>query len=390
MKSTRACGQPGWRRLWAGAIAGALLLAACGGGVGTGGTGSFASGPITGFGSVIVNDIVFDDSAAAVQDGDGNSRARADLGLGMTVEIDGGAIQAASAKASLVRFDSALVGPVETVNVAAGSFTLLGQVVTVDDTTVFDAPLAGRLALLVPGRVVEVYALFDAASQRYRATRVEPRAGAAPYRLRGIVTQVDAAGQALRIGNGWFAYVGAAALPSDLAPGQFVRLALRTIPLAGGRWAVASFSPALRALPELETTVIKGLVNSVAGSASFQVDGRAVDASAAQFTGGALVLGSRVEVEGVVRGGVLRASRVGLRSDDEERERGFELHGMIESVDPVQRSFVLRGLTIGTSRSDLRYENGGAADLEAPRRVEVKGQLAANGAGIEATRIRFK
>ncbi len=67
------------------------LLAACGGGGGvdTGGTGgavpAVASGPITGFGSVIVGGVRFDDSSAEVEDLDGTRRSRDELRLGMTV-----------------------------------------------------------------------------------------------------------------------------------------------------------------------------------------------------------------------------------------------------------------------------------------------------------------
>ncbi|MGE5115419.1 MAG: hypothetical protein ACM3N6_02890, partial [Betaproteobacteria bacterium] len=52
------------------ALAGAGLVS-CGGGVGTGGTGSYGSGPVSGFGSIFVGDIEFDDSAAAIVDDDG-------------------------------------------------------------------------------------------------------------------------------------------------------------------------------------------------------------------------------------------------------------------------------------------------------------------------------
>src|SRR6478609_9453528 len=76
-----------------------LLLAACGGGVDSGGTGapaesSSASGPITGFGSVIVNGVHFDDSNAGITDGEGMARQRQDLKLGMTTVIKGSAFVA--------------------------------------------------------------------------------------------------------------------------------------------------------------------------------------------------------------------------------------------------------------------------------------------------------
>jgi len=371
----------------------ALLLAACGGGggVGSGGTGGAACGAIAGFGSVIVNDIVFDDSAADVRDGSDTARARSELRLGMTVEVDSDAIVAGAARASRIRFDSALVGPVAGVDVAADRFTVLGQVVTVDETTVFDDRLAGRLSRLSPGARVEVYALYDAALQRYRASRVDLVVGEPPaYRVRGVASAVDRGARTLQIGSATFAYDRATGVPADLADGQFVRLSLPAAPSIGGRYEVTAFGTALSGVPELDGVVIKGLVSRLASAASFAVDGRPVDASAAQFDGGTPALGLRVEVEGTMRGGVLRARTVRLKSDEQERSRGFDLRGPIESVGTtVPRSFVLRGLTVGTARADLRYEDGTAADLVAGRCVEVRALLAVTGASLEATRIKF-
>ncbi|MDH4062195.1 MAG: hypothetical protein OEU94_15415, partial [Aquincola sp.] len=69
------------------ALASVLLwLAACGGGVetgGTGATGAFIEGPITGFGSIIVEGVRFDESAARIEDADGGGIVRDALRLGM-------------------------------------------------------------------------------------------------------------------------------------------------------------------------------------------------------------------------------------------------------------------------------------------------------------------
>ena len=368
-----------------------LLLAACGGGVGTGGTGSFASGPITGFGSVIVNGIAFDDGDATVEDGDGGRRGQDELRLGMTVEIDGDAIAGGRARARRIRFDSALVGPIDSVHAGSASFTMLGQTVTVDDTTVFDERLIGRLALLLPGGCAEVYALYDPALERFRATRVEARLCAATllYRVRGVVAQLDRNEKTFRIGGAVFDYSLALGDRSNLEDGRFGRVAVQKTPRPDGSWAVVGFSAAQQSVDDRDEVVIKGLVSTWTSRTSFSIDGRPVDASAAQVDG-VPALGARVEVEGPVRGGVLRATKVRVRSDDDERERGFELRGAIESVNAAQGTFVLRGLTVGTSRSDLRYDNGGPADLAPGRRVEVRGVLDSNGTALEATRIKFE
>ena len=144
----------------------AAFLASCGGGVGTGGTGgdatAYAAGPITGFGSVFVGGVRFEDSAATVEDADGRGRSRDELRLGMTVEIDSSAISTDSngstASARRIQFESEIQGLVGLVNLNASTFTVLGQTVLVDATTVFDDRIAGGLAGLSTVPAVEVYA----------------------------------------------------------------------------------------------------------------------------------------------------------------------------------------------------------------------------------------
>ncbi|MBL8287688.1 MAG: hypothetical protein JNL85_06880 [Rubrivivax sp.] len=380
-------------RLALGGSAGAAALAAlgplagCGGGVGEGGTG-YASGPITGFGSVIVNDIVFDDSGASVEDGEGTARARSELRLGMVVEIDSGAIAGGNARASRVRFDSAVLGPVQSVE--ADGFIVLGQRVAVDATTVYDDALAAGLAALAVGQVVEVYGLFDAGIGRFRATRVERRSSPPLlYRLRGFVADLIGPGT-LRIGTAFFSYAAGSA-PAGLAAGSFVRLWVSTTPDLLGRWPVQRFGVAERVLPDIDGVSLKGYVTHFASPASFRVDGRQVDASAAVVSGGALALGARVEVGGSLRSGVLVASEVRVRSDQAESEREFDLRGPIERVAADRTSIDVRGVTIGLTRPGLVYIDGTPAQLTVGRSVEVRGVVSVgNGARLDATLVRFR
>jgi hypothetical protein len=377
----------------------ALLAAGCGGGVGSGGTGSFASGPITGFGSVIVNNVRFDDGAAAVEDGDGERRSNSDLRLGMTVEIDSSAFMTdatgVSASASRIRFDSELRGPVASVDVAGNAFSLLGQRVTVDSTTVF-AEAPGALVSMAPGALVEVFAVFDPAAARYRAKRVAMAAAGATAQLRGPVAQLDVATQTLRLGSGsgsaTYSYAGATGVPATLAVGQFVRLRVATSVLPSGRWQVLSFGTALQPLVDADGASLKGLITAFTSATSFSVNGRPVDATNASFPDGraGLALGVRVETEGSLRNGTLRATKVSIESDAQESEHDFELHGAVESVNAAAKTFGLRGQTVSTARSDLRYENGNATNLVVGRRVEVKGRLSSDGLRIEATKISFE
>ena len=371
----------------------AALVVACGGGVGSGGTGGFASGPISGFGSVIVNAVRFDDTLAVVVDGDGATRTREDLRLGMTVDVDSGAITTTltgqTASAHRIAFDSALRGSVTLVDKGNSAFNLLGQRVRVDATTVFDERLVNALNGLAVGSMLEVYAVFDAASGSYRATRVEPASTSASLLLRGPIAQLDATAKTLRVGTTSYAYGTATGVPADLAAGQFVRLGLATDGEAS--WRVLAFGTALRSLPDAEEAKLEGLISAFTSATAFSINGRPVDASAASFPDGrsGLALGVRVEVEGSLRNGVLIAKEVEIQSDDDERDEGFELEGSITSVAADFSSFVLRGQTVSTQRPGLIYSDGKASDLKVGVKVHVKGVLSADGQRIEATRIEF-
>jgi len=382
------------------ATACSTLLAGCGGGgdggVGTGGTGTYAAGTISGFGSIIVNGVRFDDSSASVLDDDDAARSRDELKLGMTVAIDSDAIRSEasgrSATASRIRIGSELAGPVSAVDSGAGILGVLGQTVRVNALTVFDDRIAGGLAGITVGRTVEVFALYDAASGSYHATRIEARDAGAVWQLRGPVAAIDPALQRLRIGSITFDYAAAAGVPSALAVGDTVRMRVRLVTGPFGGWIVTAFGTGVRTPADRDEAELKGLVSNFASVRQFSVNGLQVDASAASFPDGSagVTAGARVEVKGSLSGGVLRATQVSVESEDEERERGFELKGTISAVDAAAKRLTLRGQVVSWARSDLRLDDGTLADIAVGREVELRAQLSTDRTGLEATRIKFE
>jgi hypothetical protein len=190
----------------------ALLLTACGGGVETGGTGptgSYVEGPISGFGSIVVAGVRFDDAAARIEDADGTLRSRDELRLGMRVEVDAGVIAddgsgGRVATATRVRFAADLLGPVTAAFDAQGLIAVLGQAVRVTPATVVDG-VAGGVPALAVGEIVEVHGFIDRGLllDRYVATRIERRSATPPaFRVRGFVREL--AGSTLRIGGQWY------------------------------------------------------------------------------------------------------------------------------------------------------------------------------------------
>ena len=375
------------------------LVAGCGG-VDSGGTGApssaYASGPITGFGSVIVNGVHFDDRGATVSDTEGNPRSRDELRLGMTTEVRGSAIgtdvdgNAASVASSIV-FGSEILGPLSANDLAARTLTLLGQNVDIATSTVFDTGLTGGQAALVVGDIVEVYGHFDAATGRYAATRVERKTAVVAYRLRGVVSGLDTTAKTFAIGATRISYLGLgpANLPTMLANGAIVRALIALVP-SGPTWNAIRVADGVATIENRAEVTVKGLVSAFTSTTAFSVNGTPVDAHGAVFPNGTtgLGLGTRVEVEGATVGGVLVAARVALVTDGENAGQSFETRGAITALDSVGKTFVVHDVTVSYAGT-IDYRNGSAAELAIGRAVEARGTLSADGTRLQASRITF-
>ena len=380
-------------------LAGVAMLGGCGGvdsgGTGTGASSTYANGPITGFGSIIVNGVRYDDSTASIDDDEGRMRSRDELRLGMRAEVLASAITVSagvsSASAMSIRLQSEIVGPLEAIDRVNARLTVLGQPVAVVATTAFDAALVGGLVALSIGDVLEIYATLDVTSGRFVASRIERRTGATAYRLRGVVATLSLAAKTLSIGGATIDW--SAVAPSDpasaLAPGRFVRATLATTALAG-TWRATALSTAVAKPEDRDVAEVEGRITAFTSPASFALNGIAVDAAAATFPNGSagLALGVRVEVRGSLRSGVLVASRVEIESEEGGPE-AFELHGRIESVDGPAMRFVVRGVTVVWSGT-TRFESSVAGDIIVGREVEVRGRLSSDGQRIDATLIHVE
>ena len=393
------------------ALLSALALVACGGGGSTdsataggnssAGASAFAAGPITGFGSVIVGGVRFDDSKAVITDDDGETYRSDDLRLGMMAEIQSASIvrdaSGARATAAAIRFGSEIVGPVSAIAADGSSIVVLGETVQINTATLFDDRLVGGVKALVAGTsIVEVHGVLDVATGVYVATRIEPKPNAPFYKLRGAVSGIDKTAHTLRIGSGtetvsYDAIV--ASVPAALDNGLLVRVRLQTTRVAG-RWVAVAITSAVRKLENAEEAEIEGKVtaSTFAVDKKFSVNGIAVDASGAAFPYGTagIVVGARVEVKGAAVGGVVIATTVEVEDEEEHAAAGFELHGTISSFDASTKTFVLRGVRVGFGTVAVEFRKGTAADLANGKKVEVKGLRSADGITLNATRIGFE
>jgi hypothetical protein len=388
------------------AMLAAVGLSACGGGgdggggspiagVGVGGTGSFTVGRVSGFGSIIVNQVRFDDSKAELRDMDGNLVTPDRLKLGMVVAVTGSPITAASAgnlataTANSVRFGSELEGPIS--SAVTNSLVVLGQTVRVDATTILDLGLrSGGLSALRAGDVVEVYGFVNPESNEMIATRIELEDDADDYKIQGLVASLDTAGKQFQIGTLRISYVGTPNLPANLANGQMVRVKLARTP-NGALWSAVRLQTEERSVDDVNEAEIEGLVTAFINATTFSVNGIPVNASAARFDGGPVALNRRVEVEGRIENGVLIAREVEIDTDDrdiDQEDDEFELTGSISGLNTGNKTFVVRGVTVDYN-GNVRFDDGTAAMLVNGRVVEVSGTYDAVNNRIAATEIDF-
>ena len=382
------------------ALASAMALAGCGGGgggdnvagVSSGGTGSFSTGAISGFGSIIVAGVRFDDSkASTVRNDDDNTDLRGQLKLGMVVRVKGQAKSSdgLSADADMIEVRSELLGPISSIDTAAKKLVVLGQTVTLTATTIFEDGLPGITALRI-GDIVELHGFSEPETNSLRATRVERKllANVKAFKIQGAIRNLTP--QTFSIGTPaapaqlTVAYTGADLGGLTLTDALVVRIQLSTAASGGTRIATRIRANEIEAR-EVEDADVEGTITSFTSNSSFSVNGLPVNASGVAVPTG-LGLGVHVDVEGSLVGGVLIATQVEI--EDESDPLKFELNGTISALDSAAKTFVLRGVTVGFSGPVL-FKEGIAADLSnvGGQSVKVKGLLSADGNRVNASEI---
>jgi len=132
----------------------------------------------------------------------------------------------------------------------------------------------------------------------------------------------------------------------------------------------------------------EGAITDFVSVASFKVVGRKVNAGSARFENGVagdLRDGRRVEVEGVLAGDVLMATKVAFVADDPTMPLSGSVEGTINDF-VSQAKFKVDGQPVDATQA--RFENGAATDLANGRRVGVVG--AVTGGVFVASTVEFK
>ncbi len=386
------------------------LLVSCGGGggVGSGGTGATASGTVTGFGSVIVDGVRFDDSKASVSiersaDDNSNGGARAEVKLGHQLVFSFDGKNENEGVARSISIEPTLIGLMTAKAPDGSTITVLGREIAIN-TNAANGPvtvLERSLSTIGVGTQVEVHAVAGgSASSGLLATRVEVTTSL-PLRVSGVISGVSTASGVTSMSvAGVIVLVptGASVVPAGttLTNGQ-------SVAVFADRFGFNEVTSALTASRVRVAVRKAGTVDDYLGGVitnlnetakTFTLGGLTVSYKLAVISPSTATLVNNVtyvRVRGSLssNGQQLEASKVQLRSAESEAE----LHGNIAAFTPAASAsapatFTLRDVVVslpaGVTPDFSRCS--GVSALADGLFVEVEGATTAT--GVTATSIK--
>ncbi|MGI9270841.1 MAG: DUF5666 domain-containing protein [Woeseiaceae bacterium] len=379
-----------------------ITLAACGGssqqmaGIDARGNlppvGVVSKGTIAGFGSIIVNGVRYDTSNATIN-ADGSPGVQGDLKVGQVVTVHGTLDNdPGTGVAATVTFDDLVEGPVSAIDTAAGTITVLSQLVIIDADTSFDDNISpASIDGLQINDIVEVSGFF-LADGSISATRIEAKPAGSEFEVTGVVSNLMAT--TFQINN---LVVDFSAAQLDDFPGgtpedgQLVEAKGNSIGGAGQLEATrVEFKGNDLGADDGDQVEVEGFITRFVSATDFDVEGIPITTSGATVfengTSADLAINRKVEVEGRIdANGIITATKIEIKLSNFIR-----IEGMVESLGAS--SVTIFGIQINVD-SLTRYEDKSSADLETfgLANINVGNYLETRGyedaSGVVATRV---
>ncbi len=318
-------------------------------------------GPLTGFGSVIVNGNTYDTSSATFIK-DGQPATQADFAVGHMVVVVGTIDNDdTNAVANTVEFDDNVEGPVSSVDTVTNTLVVLGQTVRITATTSIDDSCPAQLADFINVAAVEVSGPVRADGS-IDATRIECKNLLGELEVTGVVSNLDTTAMTFMI-NALVVDYSAATL-DDFPAGMINNgdpveakdenggglgaggeLLATKVEFKGNRFGI----------DEGDHIEVEGFITRFVSATDFDVSNIPVTTSASTvFEGGTasdLGLNLKVEVEGEFdNAGVLNATKVEIKDATAVR-----VTGLVDQVSGNQLQIL--GITITTDPVKTRFED---------------------------------
>jgi len=351
------------------------------GGIGRNGT---AVGPITNFGSVVVNGVTYNTDNASFTVNDA-AATQADLSVGDVVTVSGTIDDnGTTGTADTVNFDDLVKGPVDSIDLVGNSLVVLGQPVLVSPDTSFDDSFnPASLDGVSIGQIVEVSGQIDA-NDNIVATRIEPKPAGTQFEVHGTVVGLDNVNMLFTL-RGLTVDFSTATLDNfpggQIANGDFVEAKGGSIDGAGQLTATqVELEGLVPGANDGDRVEIEGFITRFVSATDFDVAGLSVTTNASTtFVGGTVAdlgLNIKVEVEGDIdANGLLAATKVDIR-----RAKAVRATANVDSVNAAGNSFVVLGITVTVDaltriedKSDADIDPLNLSDINAGDYVEVRG-----------------
>ncbi len=354
-----------------------LSVTYCGGG-GIDGSGapvenssSASTGPISGFGSVIVNGVRYDTSSATISIS-GSNAIESDLEVGHYVTVIGEInSDNQTGTASEVRFQPRVIGEISTINLVTNQINVLGQLIEITNSTIFDNSIQpDSIDGLTIGQRVRVSGSLDS-NHIVTATRIDQDLSL-ENEIFGRIDSINLITNQLII-NGFVVDFSNAEIEGDLLVGANALVGGTSLndQLIADEIDIMSFS--IGDLENISSLVIAGPISDTESESRFEVnDFPVLITSETIFIGGDAnniredvfveISGTLVSDQGSLDG-VLRADSIEFQVINPAFIFGFiEALDIQDGVIPTA-TFSLSGQTIQTSVNTI-FEDDSDLDLD--------------------------
>lgn len=275
------------------------------------------SGPIDGFGSVIIGGVHYESTNATITV-NGQPGTEANLSVGSYVTLQGSvASDGTQGFANSIVFQPNVCGVISSINTTAETLVVLGQTVLINDDTSFDFAFSPRdISALNIGQKVEVSGPTNASGQIV-ATRIG-LAPKAPLEVVGQVSKLNSQLKTFSINQQLVNYGGMQDAPV-LADGQ--RVILRDAEIVGSELKPKKIDidPGFSAISHMETLVKAGVITKFTSPTDFYVGDVPVTTNdATQYlhtSANALAENVKVSLSGRVVAGKLLAEKIQWLAD---------------------------------------------------------------------------
>jgi hypothetical protein len=367
----------------------ALLVMSCSGsggssllaeGGGIGGSGMIAHGPITAFGSIVVNRAEIETSNATIivegqEIGVGDDVALNNLDIGMVVTVQGKVSEDGAAAADRVTYNDDVEGPVQSIrdiDTTTKEITVLGQPVIVNVITELKGTSFGTVA---QNDMVEVSGLVDDTGAIW-ATFLEKTGEFAPgvvVEVRGFVENLDTVLETFKINDLTVDYSTAdtSGLPGGVPADGLLVEAEGVLDDIDGEMLATEIELGDEFDDEDEDQIeVTGFVTDFISVFEFSVGNWLVQTDANTVfidgTAGDLALGVKLEAEGSLVDGVLLAEEIEFWDPDQ-----IEVEGLVTDFVSVFEFTV--GDQVVQTDAETVFEGGTPDDIALGVMLEVKG-----------------